>query len=596
MTGKHQFTGIRFSRFKAFKTFSLKLRHFNILVGPNNAGKSTIIAAFRILEAALRKANSRKPEIVTGPSGIQHGYKIDLTEISIADENIFHNYDDSAPATVEFDISNGNKLLLYFPEARVCHFIPISNGRAISSPSAFEKQFDCSVGFVPILGPVDHQERLYEKEAARKALFNYGAARNFRNIWYHYPEKFQVFREALKQTWPGMDVEPPKVEHDYSTSRHTLSMFCPEERIPREIFWAGFGFQVWCQLLTHIVQSSHKSMFLIDEPDIYLHSDLQRQLLALLRNLGPDILIATHSTEIVSEAEADDIVLIDKKKSKAKRIKNPSQLAEVFSILGSNLNPILTQLAKTRRAVFVEGKDFQILGKFANKLESHIVSSRSNFAVVPVDGFSPERIRSLINGMVTTLGSSVLAAVILDRDFRCLEEINDIKLKCEDFSHFVHVHNRKEIENFLLAPTAIDRAAARRVADQVKRSGKAREYSGNALQDLLTYAENTKSDFMAQAVENRQRYIKSIGQKDHDKTIMKKAIGEFEDQWKDQDSKLRIIAGKDALSWINQSLQTSYGVSVTPTAIIDALLPNEIPLEMIELIASLAAFSKKEVN
>ena len=30
-------------------------------------------------------------------------------------------------------------------------------------------------------------------------------------------------------------------------------------------------------------------------------------------------------------------------------------------ILGSNLNPILTQLAKTKRVLFVEGKDFQIL-------------------------------------------------------------------------------------------------------------------------------------------------------------------------------------------------------------------------------------------
>ncbi|MFL5079222.1 MAG: AAA family ATPase [Microvirga sp.] len=73
--------------------------------------------------------------------------------------------------------------------------------------------------------------------------------------------------------------------------------FCPEDRIPSEIFWAGFGFQVWCQMLTHLIQSSDVALFLIDEPDIYLHSELQRQLLSLLRNLGPDIMIATHSTE-----------------------------------------------------------------------------------------------------------------------------------------------------------------------------------------------------------------------------------------------------------------------------------------------------------
>ncbi len=234
-----------------------------------------------------------------------------------------------------------------------------------STPSDFRTHFNCPIGFVPILGPVEHNETLFAKEAARLALFNYRAARNFRNIWYHFPDKFNAFRAALIQTWPGMDIEPPKV--DYSHEKPRLHMFCPEERIPREIFWAGFGFQVWCQMLTHVIQSSDTALFLIDEPDIYLHSDLQRQLISLLRNMGPDILIATHSTEIIAEAETDDIVLVNKQRRTARRIRHPSQLEEVFAVLGSNLNPILTQLAKTRRVRFVEGRDFQILGKFAQK-------------------------------------------------------------------------------------------------------------------------------------------------------------------------------------------------------------------------------------
>ena len=190
-----------------------------------------------------------------------------------------------------------------------------------------------------------------------------------------------------------------------------------------EIFWAGFfGFQVWCQMLTHLIQSRDSALFLIDQPDIYLHSELQRQLLGLLRNLGPDILIATHSTEIITEAETDDIVLINKRSRAGRRIKDPSQLEEVFTILGSNLNPILTQLAKTRCALFVEGKDFQILGKFAHKLGKTSVGNRSDFAVVPVEGFNPERIRSLKIGMETTLGGKIKAAAILDRDYRSESE------------------------------------------------------------------------------------------------------------------------------------------------------------------------------
>jgi predicted ATPase len=63
MPERHQFTRVDFHHFKAFERFTLNLRRFNILVGPNNTGKSTILAAFRILAAALRKATSRRAEI-----------------------------------------------------------------------------------------------------------------------------------------------------------------------------------------------------------------------------------------------------------------------------------------------------------------------------------------------------------------------------------------------------------------------------------------------------------------------------------------------------------------------------------------------------
>jgi energy-coupling factor transporter ATP-binding protein EcfA2 len=206
MPDYHHYVNVSFHHFKAFQTFSLDLRHFNVLIGPNNAGKSTVLAAFRILAAAMRRAASRKPEIVRGPTGRTHGYPVDLASISVAEENIFHNYDDHEPATVTFRVSNGNTLLLYFPEAGTCYLIADAQGRRIDSPSFFRKQFNCPIGFVPILGPVEHIEHLFEKEAARLALFNYRAARNFRNIWYHYPERFDEFREMLGQTWPGMDV------------------------------------------------------------------------------------------------------------------------------------------------------------------------------------------------------------------------------------------------------------------------------------------------------------------------------------------------------------------------------------------------------
>jgi len=538
----------------------------------------------------MRKAGSRRPEVVGSPSGKAWGYSVDLASISVAEENIFFDYDDSEPATVRFHLSNKNELLLYFPEQGVCNLIAITDsGRKVDAPASFRTQYNCPVGFVPILGPVEHNEPLYEKEAARRALFSYQAARNFRNIWHHYPEKFEEFQSALRATWPGMDVDRPTV--DISHMKPRLHMFCPEGRIPREIFWAGFGFQVWCQMLTHLIQSGDSSLFLIDEPDIYLHSDLQRQLLGILRNLGPDIVIATHSTEIITEAEPDDIVLINKRQSAAKRIRHPSQLAEVFAALGSNLNPILTQLAKTKRVVFVEGTDFQIIGRFAGRCGANNVASRTDFAVIPSEGFNPGRVKSLKEGMEFTLGAKIRAGVIFDRDFRSLEEVKAITADCTKFCDYAKVHECKEIENFLLVPSAIDRAAAKKLTDKARRSGKAASYSNCAEQVLEAFAAEKKGYVTAQYLAKRKEFVRSATSKLDEATINEQGLSEFEKRWGNNTTRLAMIPGKEALAAINQELQDKYQISVTPTAIIDAMTTDEIPKEMKILIKALADFS-----
>lgn len=584
----HNFVLVDFHRFKAFRRFTLHLRHFNILVGPNNAGKSTVLVAFRILEAAMRKARQNRPVRVPGPQGTVLGHSIDIRAISVAEENIFHNYDDSQPALIIFNLSNRNSLTLYFPEVGSCYLHVHVPGRVIDSPRLFRLSFDCRVAFVPILGPVEHHEQLYEKETARRSLFTYGAARNFRNIWYHYPENFDAFRGLLRLTWPGMDILPPELDTSHEKPR--IHMYCPEQRIPREIFWAGFGFQVWVQMLTYLVQANDAALFLIDEPDIYLHSDLQRQLLGLLRNLGPDILIATHSTEIISEAETDDIVLITKSRPNARRIRDPAQLKDIFRTLGSNLNPILTQVAKSRRVLFVEGKDFQIIGRFAQRQLAASVSNRAEFAVVPVDGFNPERVRNLKAGMEETLGGAIVAALVLDRDYRSEEECGVISAQCRKFCDFVRILQRKEVENFLLVASAIDRAAARRVSDRAARTGTSLQYELSAANLLNDFATTKRSYVASQMLTAKRQFERTNSPNLDETTITQAALEAFEVAWATEGARLSAIPGKEALSVLNRAFQELYGITVTPTSIIDAMRAEEVPREMISLLELLTEF------
>lgn len=150
--------------FKAFKTFSLELRHFNILVGPNNAGKSTILAAFQILAAAMRKAAAKKAALVQGPQGAALGHDIDLSQISVAEENLFFNYDSSEPAQVKFTLSNRNTLTLYFPDQGSCMLSSDAEGKHVSTPSNFKAHFNCPIGLCQFLVQLNITSRFMKRK------------------------------------------------------------------------------------------------------------------------------------------------------------------------------------------------------------------------------------------------------------------------------------------------------------------------------------------------------------------------------------------------------------------------------------------------
>jgi len=586
----HHFTSVHFQNFKAFKDYWISLSKFNVMVGPNNSGKSTVLGAFRILAESMRRARARNPVIVPGPKREMWGHPVSLSEIPIATENVFCDYDDSHPAIVKFRLSNGNSLTLFFPEQGICYLIPESEEMEIRSVSHFDLEFNANIAFVPILGPVEHDEPLYQQEAARLALLTHRASRNFRNIWHHYPEDFGRFRNLILTTWPGMDIQPPEI--DYSHKKPLLRMFCPEDRIPREIFWAGFGFQVWCQMLTYLVRGQDASMFMIDEPDIYLHSDLQRQLLGILKNFGPDILIATHSTEIISEVDTDDLIVINKQFKHGKRIKDPSELQQVFNVLGSNLNPTLTQLAKSKRAVFVEGKDFQILSRFARKLGKEQVANRTDFAVIPVEGFNPRKVRDFTKGVETTLGTQIFVGVIFDRDYRSDEEVNTVLRELKKSSVFARIHKRKELENFLLDPVPIKRAIEKRIAERNKRTGATGCFEENVADLLDRLTGSLRYKIEAMYLGRRQSFERSVHPEYDLATISESILAEFDTCWQNLETRLLIIPGKDVLSLLNRYLQKKYKVTLTATAIIDCFQPTKVPDEMVELIECLESFRK----
>lgn len=587
-------TSVEFRNFKALQHYSLKLQHMNILVGPNNCGKSTILGAFRALVSGLRRARARNPERVITPDGLRFGYEISPDTLPISIKNVHTDYIET-DTTVKFRLSNGNKLLLYFPwqEDRACILVPETEGRPISSTTAFKNAFPVTVAMVPVLGTVEDEEVLLAEETIRRDLATHRASRQFRNYWYYYPEGFTDFAEMVGKTWPGMMIEAPRRADVMS---NILAMFCLEKRIPRELYWAGSGFQIWCQLLTHIVRSGDNTLLVIDEPEVYLHPDVQRQLLGILRDIGPDILIATHSTEIMADADPSEILLVDKSKRAAERLRDVEGVQAAMEVVGSVQNITLTQLARNRRVLFVEGlKDFRILRRFAYKVGLIELSSGVDLTPVESEGFSSwERIKSLSWGLEKTLGESLHIGAIFDHDYWCPEEIEAITADLNQHLDFANIHARKEMENYLLVPAVLERALKKALAERARRTGEEITEAESAEAILERVTKPLRNSIQAQYIAKRTAYFQHAPR---DKAIIAtEAIELFNTKWERLDTRMEIVPGKDVLHSFRENIQSEYLITLTDYKIIDEFRLDEVPIDLLKLLGDLDEYRMLKIK
>jgi hypothetical protein len=198
--------------------------------------------------------------------------------------------------------------------------------------------------------------------------------------------------------------------------------------------------------------------------------------------------------------------------------------------------------------------------------------------------------------METTLGVPVLAAAILDRDYRSNEECNKIQSACEAFCHFVAIHRRKEIENFLLIPEAMDRALRLRLEDRANRAGSSFDFKPLAFDALNAFAEGKKAYVVSQIVSEARRFGRSAMPQAHETQAIESVYETFEAGWASFDGRMSAVPGKDALADFNKNAQEIYGSSVTPTAVIAAMAAPQVPEAIRELIMAIRDFSSTSLD
>jgi predicted ATPase len=141
----------------------------------------------------------------------------------------------------------------------------------------------------------------------------------------------------------------------------------------RDLMVEGSGFLQWLSVFA-LATDPEINVLLLDEPDAHLHSSLQEQLLESLDTItsatGKQALIATHSTEILRNAEPSDILHLRGGGRSSRYLIEEGQKVAMLAGLGSDYAPRIDRAKRTKHILFVEGRsDIRILRTLARTLQ-----------------------------------------------------------------------------------------------------------------------------------------------------------------------------------------------------------------------------------
>lgn len=176
---------LELQNFKAFARFRLDVRDDGIIVGPNNAGKSTLIAALRTGAYMLRNARRRNPtaRLVDRQEDFL-GYSFGPTQFGLVEENLRHEFEPNE-TRMRIRFSGRAALTAVWPAGEEAvgegGFYYLTAGDRQPRDVRETREAFPHVGIVPMVAPIDQEEAILDDDYVRRNLDGRLASRHFRN-------------------------------------------------------------------------------------------------------------------------------------------------------------------------------------------------------------------------------------------------------------------------------------------------------------------------------------------------------------------------------------------------------------------------------
>lgn len=566
--------------FRGFERHELTLRSFNILVGQNNAGKSTITEALRLVSIITSRYGSlsfREPPSWSELSRKQLGVRPSLRGLEFNDLSMFNRLGDP-PAKIVATFENRMKIEIFLGRgAEVFASVYKNLDEIITTKSQAQKNPLPKVSILPQIGPLIREEKILGEEYVRSVELTSLASLHFRNQLRLYPDEMREFKELVQASWPDLRIR--SLEGKKGLPGDPLALLIQDGDFVAEIGWMGHGLQMWLQTMWFLARSKEAESIILDEPDVYMHADLQRKLIRLVKNRNPQVIVATHSVEIISEVEPSEILIVDRKSEKSVFATSLPAAQEALRQIGSIHNLQLARLWNSRKLILVEGKDLRFLKTIQDKL---FPESQEPFDAIPnmqIGGWTgwPYVIGSRMV-LKNALGEEVKAYCILDRDYHTKEEIQKRQKQAIDHGICLHIWEKKEIENYFIVPEVIAKIINENLTisvkgptvDDVKRSilSFVEKVIGQVFDAIANeFLWNYRSGGLPQA--NRRA-----------RELVDKAC-------ETEEGKISLVSGKELITYLSHWSQSQFGVSISSSRILKALDKSQLDPEIIRVVRAI---------
>ncbi len=479
-------TRLTLRNFKSVGEQIYDFTRFDLLVGRNNSGKSTVLQALAIWQFCVDEFHRSKR---TGSVGIQVVLP-NFTALPVPEFNLLwkDRADRSYPMVdgkkkqefilIGIDLewmhatgevgSFGVQLRYHSPQT--IYAIPVGGWAAFR---ACEQEGDLpTIAYVPPFSGLEPTEKWLDVSPIRQQIGKGQPGSVLRNLLlrvcppptqgsdrriareYQKPADWQELANIVER-WFSVRISEPKYE---SAKDVYITVEYKQNGKDYDIIAGGSGFHQTLTLLAFIF-GYHPTTILLDEPDAHLHVNLQREIIDFFKRKSIErntqFLIATHAEEFARGVDAGQIVSF--LSHVPTRIKSTP---EVLRAMADVSNEEVARLMTSPYILYVEGEsDERIVRAWAAPCGASSVMDKVCFR--SMGGGSKESMKAEADKHFAALQQiipKISRLMLFDYD-------DDAKSFHPEQGNLVLTEwKRKNIENYLLVPTAWKRAILQQMA------------------------------------------------------------------------------------------------------------------------------------